>query len=161
MQTPYSFCSSVVVVGFVIFGLMRWHYSGIISTQSENIHYLTQQRDDARADLEKLKAYKEMYGLPLKRKALIFADQVHELRQDWQDTDSPQVKYHHIEKYLYQFSNAAMWITEDLADHGKRSDELWKMMHKLRWTPKTGPQVKMDFRRSAVDKKERTYESKT
>ena len=31
----------------------------------------------------------------------------------------------------------------------------------LRWTPKTGPQVKMDFRRSAVDKKERTYESKT
>jgi transposase-like protein len=30
-----------------------------------------------------------------------------------------------------------------------------------RWTPKTRPQVKIDFCQSAVDKKEQTYESKT
>jgi predicted RNA binding protein YcfA (HicA-like mRNA interferase family) len=30
-----------------------------------------------------------------------------------------------------------------------------------RWTPKTGPVVKIDFCQSAVDKKEQTYESKT
>jgi hypothetical protein len=31
----------------------------------------------------------------------------------------------------------------------------------LRWTPKTGPLVKIDFCWSAVDKKEQTYESQT
>ncbi len=36
-----------------------------------------------------------------------------------------------------------------------------QFLQELRWTPKTGPLVKMDFRRSAVDKKEQTYESKT
>jgi hypothetical protein len=33
--------------------------------------------------------------------------------------------------------------------------------HTLRWSPEFRPRVKMDFCRSAVDKKEQTYESKT
>ena len=127
---PVSFCVSVVLGTALIGSIIFWHYFGLVSTQEANIHYLTQQRDDARSDLAKLQAYKELYGLPLKRQALIFAEQIHELSQDWKDTDPPDLKYHHIQKYLYEFENEGMWIADGLAKNGKRSDELWKQMHK-------------------------------
>ena len=109
--------------------------STIISLQQEKDKLNNDlQREDRENDklvkqVDNLRIYRAQDAMPLKKKALILAQQIQNFTKDWKDTDSPNVQADNVQKYLQRFGLRASIMREDLDQNGQQSDALDKVMY--------------------------------
>ncbi len=67
--------------------------------------------------------------MPLKKTALILAQQIRDFIKNWKDTDPPDIRYPNIQKYLQRFGLRASIMRDDLDQNGQQSDEFDNVMY--------------------------------
>ncbi|MGA3284729.1 MAG: hypothetical protein ABSD57_09765 [Verrucomicrobiota bacterium] len=143
-----SFYIAVGIIAIGLFWLEERHYGGTIvekdATIVQNeatIRNVSEQRDSANRENDKLardnewlRNYRSKETMPLKQNALILARQIHDYIKDWKDTDSPDQKYQHVQKYLQRFGLRASIMRDDLDQSGQHSDDFDKVMYDFQMT---------------------------
>jgi DNA repair exonuclease SbcCD ATPase subunit len=107
-----------------------------LSQKNETIRTVSEERDRANREngqltkqVDQLRIYRGQDAPPLKRKALILAQQIQDFTKDWRDTDSPEVQNETVFKYLTRFGLRAQIIRDDLDQNGQLSEALDNVMY--------------------------------
>ena len=87
------------------------------------------ENDKLRGQVADLRAYRAQDATPLKKKALILAQQIREFTASWKDTDAPGVQSENVMKYLGRFGLRAQIMRDDLDQNGQHSDSFDKVMY--------------------------------
>jgi hypothetical protein len=149
-KAPWHFTGCVVFVGILLWAAMCWRYDAVIdgrdaalhareaelAQKGETVRTISEERDKANRENEKLvkqieslRIYRGQDAPPLKRKALILAQQIKDYTKDWKDTDSPDVQNDTVFNYIKRFGLRAQIIRDDLDQNGQQSDTFDKVMY--------------------------------
>jgi hypothetical protein len=145
-QVPWHFFGAVAVLVGVGWLVISLHYSMVmqgkdaeLGQKNETIRTISEERNKTDRDNEKLlkqisdlRIYRGQDAPPLKKKALILAQQIRDFTQDWKDTDTPGVKIENVYKYASRFGIRASLLRDDLDQNGQQSDTFDKVMYNFR-----------------------------
>lgn len=136
---------SIAVICFVAGFLVAWNL--VVASKNAAIETLqisnsTKQSriDDLLKDAEKqshqiaeLRTYRGQDVLPLKKKALILAQQIEEYISGWKDTDDGNTQSQNVNNYLQRFGLRAQIMRDDLDQSGQHSDAFDKAMYNFQF----------------------------
>jgi hypothetical protein len=103
-------------------------YAATLQTVREQRDGVYKDNDRLSKQVEGLRIYRSNDSVPLKKKALLLAQQIRDFTRGWKDSDPPEVKGSNGEKYLNRFGLRASNIRDDLDQNGQQSDALDKVM---------------------------------
>src|SRR4030095_13107239 len=145
-QAPIAFLA-VFVFSIAIAWLLTWNVvvpqkneqittkQTIIEGKQTQVDYLSKQlettqreNDKLSKQIEDLRIYRAQDALPLKKKALILAQQIRDFAKQWKDADSPEVQSQNVFKYHQRFGRRVQIMRDDLDQNGQQSDEFDKVI---------------------------------
>ena len=107
-----------------------------LEQKAETIRTISEERDKANRENEKLskqyeglRIYRAQDAPPLKKKALILAQQIRDFTKDWKDTDPLNVQPDNVFKYQQRFGLRASIMRDDLDQNGQQSEAFDKVMY--------------------------------
>jgi hypothetical protein len=141
LKAAWKAVASIAVICFVAGFLVAWNL--VVASKNAAIETLQisnsdkQSRiDDLLKDAEKsshqiaeLRTYRGQDVLPLKKKALILAQQIREYIAGWKDTDDDNTKSQNVQNYLQRFGLRAQIMRDDLDQSGQQSKAFDKAMY--------------------------------
>jgi len=133
--------ASITVICFVAGFLVAWNL--VVASKNAAIETLQISNSDKQSridellkDVEKsshqiaeLRTYRGQDVLPLKKKALILAQQIREYIAGWKDTDDDNIKSQNVQKYVQRFGLRAQIMRDDLDQSGQHSKAFDKAMY--------------------------------
>jgi len=100
-----------------------------IKRLKEEMNFISRDSDKLAKEVDQLRIYRSRDMMPLKKTALILAQQIREFTRNWKDTDPPNLRYPNIQRYLQRFGLRASIMRDDLDQNGQQSDDLDKVMN--------------------------------
>jgi hypothetical protein len=97
--------------------------------KQSRIDDLLRQSEKQSHQIAELRTYRGQDVLPLKRKALILAQQIREFTAGWKDTDADDAKSENVNNYLKRFGLRAQIMRDDLDQNGQQSGAFDKAMY--------------------------------
>ena len=141
LRTAWKAVLCIAVICFVAGFSLAWKL--VVESKNAAIETLQISSTDRQARLTELateneklsrqvgelKTYRGQDVLPLKKKALVLAQQIRDFTQGWKDTDDEDSKSENIDKYLARFGLHARIMRDDLDQNGQQSDSFDKVMY--------------------------------
>lgn len=132
-----------VIIGMGLYWFLDHSYSAEIrgknaalEQKEERIRTISEERDRANRENEKLskqveglRIYRAQDAPPLKKKALILAEQIKAFTKDWKDTDPPNVQHENVRNYWNRFGLRASIARDELDQSGQQSEAFDKVMY--------------------------------
>lgn len=128
--TPFITCT-VIASGILCIGCY-WFvdhlYAATLQTVKEERDRTNRENDKLAKQVEGLRIYRSNDQIPLKKKALILAEQIRDFTKNWKNTDPPEVQNQNVGKYLNRFGLRAQIMRDDLDQNGQTSERFDKVM---------------------------------
>lgn len=129
---PLPFIVCTVIVSAIVCWGCYWFvdhlYAATLQTVREERDKALRENDKLSKQVEGLRIYRSNDSIPLKKKALILAQQIRDFTKTWQDSDPPDVQRQNVAKYLTRFGLRAALIRDDLDQNGQQSAAFDKVM---------------------------------
>jgi hypothetical protein len=110
-------------------------YAAALQSDAATLLTVREERDRANRDNDKLskqveglRIYRSNDSIPLKKKALILAQQIRDFTKDWKDDDPPAIQQQNGVNYWHRFGLRASLIRDDSDQNGQQSDAFDKVM---------------------------------
>lgn len=141
VKSAWEFVCVLVVLGFLACHGLYQHFvlpgrDGEIKQKDATIDLIKEEKatliranDKLTKQVEQLRIYRSRDMMPLKKTALILAQQIRDFIKNWKDTDPPDIRYPNIQKYLQRFGLRASIMRDDLDQNGQQSDEFDNVMY--------------------------------